>query len=225
MIGTPMYGGQCFDAYLLGVFDLQRECFDRKIPLSLHTIRNESLIPRARNRVLGDFLASACSHLVFVDADIGFTGRDALRLIAHDKPLIGATYAKKTREKYDPAFVPLSSGVVVTENELVEIACLPGGFMCISRDMAMQMAGAYRDAWYCDASRGGERVLDLFATFIDPETRNMWSEDYAFCHRWRQLGGQVFLDPNIMLTHNGTTTFEGDPTTVFVNPEPKAKRK
>jgi len=68
-------------------------------------------------------------------------------------------------------------------------------------------------------------VLDLFATFIDPETRNMWSEDYAFCHRWRQLGGQVFLDPNIMLTHNGTTTFEGDPTTVFVNPEPKAKRK
>ena len=226
MVGTPMYGGQCFDAYLLGVFDLQRECYDRRIPLSLHTIRNESLIPRARNRVLADFLKSACSHLIFVDADIGFTGRDALRLVAHDKPLVGATYAKKNRERYDPAFVPMASGVVVTEAELIEVECLPGGFVCVSRDMAQQMAGAYREYWYRDAAKGGEPVLDLFHTYIDPESRNMWSEDYAFCHRWRKIGGQVWLDPNIQLTHNGTTTFEGDPTSVFVNPpEPKRRRK
>jgi hypothetical protein len=218
MVGTPMYGGQCFDRYLLGAFDLQRECYDRRIPLALHTIRNESLIPRARNRVLMDFLASPHSHLVFIDADIGFDGRDVLRLVAHDKKLVGGTYAKKNRDKYDPAFVPLPTGTVVTENELVEIQCLPGGFMCINRDMASAMAGAYRDLWYRDGNTAERQVFDVFATYTDPETRQYWSEDYAFCQRWRAISGQVFLDPNIQLTHNGTTVFEGDPCTVFSNP-------
>jgi hypothetical protein len=218
MIGTPMYGGQCFDYYLLGVYDLQRECYDRGITLALHTIRNESLIHRARNRILADFLDSACSHLVFIDADIGFSGRDVLRLVAHDKPLVGATYAKKNRHRYDPAFHALPHGVVVTGNELVEIQCLPGGFMCISRDTAQRMGGAFRDLWYRDSNRDSTPVLDLFAPYIDRETRNMWSEDYAFCQRWRELGGQVFLDPNIQLTHSGTTVFEGDPRAVFINP-------
>lgn len=225
MIGAPMYGGVCYDNFLLGVFDLQRECYDRKIPLSLHTIRNESLIPRARNRVLADFLDSHCSHLMFIDADIGFTGRDVLRLVAHDKALIGATYAKKNRERYDPAFVPMPHGVTVTETELIEVQCLPGGFMCISRDMAQRMAGAYRELWYRDGNTVERRVIDLFGTYTDAETRQFWSEDYAFCQRWREIGGDVWLDPNILLTHNGTTVFEGDPRSVFVNPVAEKVRK
>jgi len=226
LVGTPMYGGQCFDAYLLGVFDLQQECARRGIPLGVHTVRNESLIPRARNRVLHDFLAGDATHLVFVDADIGFAGRDVLRIVAHAQAnpgaLVGGTYAKKNRHHYDPALVPMPHGVVVSESGLVEIMCLAGGFMCISRDVAQRIAGAFRDHWYRDGGTGDEHVLDLFATFIDPETRQYWSEDYAFCLRWRQAGGRVLLDPHIALTHNGTTTFEGDPRTVFINPpEPK----
>jgi len=222
LVGTPMYGGQCFDRYLLGVFDLQQECARRGISLGLHTVRNESLIPRGRNRVLHDFLAGDASHLVFIDADIGFAGRDVLRLVAHSQAnpgaLVGGTYAKKNRDRYDPAFVPLQQGSVVTESGLVEIMCLAGGFMCISRDVAQKMAGAYHDLWYRDGATGEVRILDLFGCYTDPETRQYWSEDYAFCMRWRQIGGRVLLDPFILLTHNGTTTFEGDPTSVFVNP-------
>lgn len=222
LVGTPMYGGQCFDAYLLGVFDLQQECARRGISLGVNVQRNESLIPRGRNRILHDFLASPASHLVFIDADIGFSGRDVLRLVAHAQAnpdaIVGGTYAKKNRHRYDPAMVPMPHGVEVTAAELVEIMCLPGGFMCISRDVAQRMAGAYRDLWYRDGNSGEQHVLDLFATFIDPETRQYWSEDYAFCLRWRQIGGKVLLDPNIQLTHNGTTTFDGDPTSVFINP-------
>jgi hypothetical protein len=228
LVGTPMYGGQCFERYLLGVFDLQQECARRGIPLSLHTVRNESLIPRGRNRVLHDFLASDASHLIFIDADIGFTGRDVLRLVAHSQAnpgtLLGGTYAKKNRDRYDPAFVPLQTGTVVTDAELVEIMCLAGGFMLISRDVAMKMAGAYHDMWYRDGATGDVHILDLFGCYTDPETRQYWSEDYAWCMRWRQIGGRVLLDPNILLTHNGTTTFEGDPTSVFINPPPAPPR-
>ncbi len=221
MIGAPMYGGQCFDAFLLGVWDLQHECHRLGITLALNTIRNESLIPRARNRILADFMASQCSHLVMIDADIGFAGRDVLRLVAHNKPLIGATYAKKDRTKYAPAFVPLPGPVFQREDDgLAEVMCIPGGFMCIQRDAVARMQGRFHDLWYWDQhpepAHGDQRrrIHDLFGCYTD-EARQFWSEDYAFCRRWTQCGGQVWLDPFIQLGHNGTTTFDSDPTTIF----------
>ena len=224
MIGAPMYGGVCFDAFLLGVWDLQHECHTRGITLGINTIRNESLIPRARNRILADFMASQCSHLIMIDADIGFAGRDVLRLVAHNKPLIGATYAKKDRTKYAPAFVPMNGAVFQREDDgLAEVECLPGGFMLIQRETVAQMRGRFHDLWYWD-QHGGERrpIHDLFCCYTD-ENRQFWSEDYAFCQRWRTAGGQVWMDPYISLTHNGTTTFDSDPTTIFgevQRPEP-----
>ena len=221
MIGTPMYGGQCFDAYLAGMLDLQMACTAAGVPMAFSRIRNESLIHRARNRILADFADSHCSHLLFVDADIGFTGRDALRLVAHTtgpgRPqVVGATYPKKTREKYDPALVALPGPVKVTDGEMIEVRCLPGGFLMITRDAVLRLSGAHRDDWYWDVGDGTpRRMLDLTACYIDPETRTLWSEDYALCNRWRAIGGHVWLDPNIQLTHNGTTTFDGDPRSVW----------
>jgi hypothetical protein len=224
MIGTPMYGGQCFDAYLEGMLDLQDTCRAAGVPLGFARIRNESLIHRARNRILADFIASPCSHLLFIDADIGFTGRDALRLVAHttqpDSPhVLGATYPKKNREKYDPALVALDRAVQVTSSELLEVRCLPGGFLMLTRDAVLRLFGAHHADWYwCTAAGQPRRIIDLTACYIDSTTRTLWSEDYALCERWRALRGQVWLDPNIQLTHNGTTTFEGDPRSVFINP-------
>jgi hypothetical protein len=225
MVGTPMYGGQCFDAYLEGMLDLQDTCRAAHVPLAFARIRNESLIHRGRNRILADFIETGCSHLLFVDADIGFTGRDALRLVAHTTQpngprIIGATYAKKNRDYYDPALVALPGPVQVNKAGTVEIQMLPGGFMLLTRDAVLRLMGAHHDDWYWCTAHGGpaRRIVDLTACFIDRATRNLLSEDYALCARWRHLGGQVFLDPHILLTHNGTTTFEGDPRSVFINP-------
>lgn len=224
MVGTPMYGGVCFDAYLLGMLDLQMLCRDLGIPMATQTIRNESLIHRARNRILQDFADSTCSHLIFIDADIGFEGRDVLRLVAQNRKMVGATYAKKNRDKFDPALVPLDGPVLVGDGDLAEIACLPGGFMMIHRDVVHRLIGANPDLWYWDHHDGGRRkVWDLSACYIDPVSRTMWSEDYALCQRWRATGGQVFLDPNILLTHNGTSTFEGDPQSVWIKAVPPGK--
>lgn len=218
MLGVPMYGGQCMDAFVLGLWDLQHECHKLGLTLGLSTIRNESLIPRARNRILADFMESGCSHLMFIDADIGFEARDVLRLVAHDKPVVGATYAKKDRARYAPALLPLPGPVFQREDDgLVEVQALPGGFMMLKRDTVAQLRGAFNDLWYWDHHGDAQRrVHDLFGCYTDAE-RHYLSEDYAFCQRWRQIGGQVFVDPYISLTHNGTTTFDGDPRSIFVD--------
>lgn len=216
-----MFGGMCHDAYLLGVVDLHSVARDHGIGVSIVTIRNESLVQRGRNRIVAHFLASGASHLMFIDADIGFTARDVLRLVAHDRPIVGGTYRKKDPTKLDFAFVPMPTGVEVTEFGLVEVAALPGGFMCLRRDMVETLAAAHADRKYRVAP--GERSIEpwedhlygLFECDICPETGAYWSEDYLFCERWRRAGGQVFLDPHISLEHHGTTLFTGDPTGIF----------
>lgn len=229
MVGVPMYGGVCFDAFTMGLWDLQHECHKAGITLAMATIRNESLIHRARNRILADFMASSCSHLMFIDADIGFEARDVLRLVAHNRPFVGATYPKKDRTRYNPAFIPLPGPVFQREGDgLAEVMCLPGGFMMLQRDVVATLRGAFADEWYWHSDDGQEprKIHDLTACFIDKQSRTLWSEDYALCLRWRGLGGQVWMDPFISLTHNGTTTFEGDPRTIFeAAPEPKKARK
>jgi hypothetical protein len=34
-------------------------------------------------------------------------------------------------------------------------------------------------------------------------------EDYTFCDRWRATGGKIWVDPDIVLRHVGTTTYTG----------------
>lgn len=222
LIGAPMYGGQSFSGFLLGLFDLQGECARRGVPLGIQVVINESLIPRARNRVLHDFLRSDATHLIFVDSDIGFQGRDALRLVAHAQAnpdaIVGGTYRKKTLDRVEFAFLPLPYGAPVSAAELVEVLALPGGFLCISRRIAERLAGARHEEWYTDSNLPGARIIDFCMPFIDRATHEYWSEDYALCRRWRELGGQILLDPNLQLSHTGTLTLEGDPREVFVKP-------
>jgi hypothetical protein len=220
-----MYGGQAFDGYQSGVFDLQAECAQRGIALGQIIIRNESDIRRARNNVLHRFLASDATHLLFVDADITFAARDALRVVAHcqanPQAIVGGTYRRKTLDRQDYAFIPLPHGTPVEAAELVEVVALPGGFMCIPRRIAERMAGAHHAAWYRDSNLDGARVIDLAAPIIDAD-HVYWSEDYALCHRWRALGGRVLLDPNIELGHTGTVTLDGTPRALLAVQRPAA---
>lgn len=223
VVACPMYGSICLHGFMLGVFDLQHECALRGIPLGQQIIVNESDVRRGRNRIMHDFLHSDATHMVMIDADIGFVGRDVLRLVAHAQAhpgaIVGATYRKKTLDKHDFAVLPLPYPTVLDPAELLEVAALPGGFVCISRHIADRLAGAHHAEWYNDPGLPGQRVADVFAPIIDPATRDYWSEDYAICRRWRALGGTVLLDPNIALAHHGMLALEGRPRDMLARPQ------
>ena len=66
------------------------------VAITLKILSQESLIPRGRNTLVAEFLGrSELTHLLFIDADIGFDPMGILRMLAFDKPLIGGAYAKK----------------------------------------------------------------------------------------------------------------------------------
>lgn len=95
-VATPCYGGQCLGLYTKSCLDLQAVCLQYGIECRFSFIFNESLITRARNYLVDEFLRSGCTHLLFIDADIQFNPQDVLALLALDRDIIGGPYPKKS---------------------------------------------------------------------------------------------------------------------------------
>jgi hypothetical protein len=101
-VGTPMYGGNCSGLFTKSCNDLAMLCTQAGIPIRFYYLFNESLVQRARNYVVDEFLRSECSHLMFIDSDIHFNAKDVLALLGlavHDKEkyhIMTGPYPKKT---------------------------------------------------------------------------------------------------------------------------------
>jgi hypothetical protein len=47
-------------------------------------------------------------------------------------------------------------------------------------------------------------------TPLDPDSGRYLSEDYAFCRRWRDIGGKLWVDLKCKLMHLEQHNFRGD---------------
>jgi hypothetical protein len=50
----------------------------------------------------------------------------------------------------------------------------------------------------------------FFDCMVDPDSGRYLSEDYAFCRRWIDIGGKVWVDLQCKLLHLGQHNFRGD---------------
>ncbi|HUR89168.1 MAG TPA: hypothetical protein VMZ74_08780 [Ramlibacter sp.] len=95
LIGTPCYGGVVHANYLKSMLALVPALAARGISCELKTLSQESLISRARNTIAAQFLGGDYTHLLFIDADIGFAPDVVMRLLDSRKPLACAAYPLK----------------------------------------------------------------------------------------------------------------------------------
>jgi hypothetical protein len=95
-VATPMYGGMAHGLYIKSCLDLQSIMSRYGVEVRFSFLFNESLITRARNYLVDEFLRSDCTHLLFIDSDIHYTPQDIVALMALDKSVIGAPYPKKS---------------------------------------------------------------------------------------------------------------------------------
>lgn len=175
-LGTPMYGGICEGTYTKSVADLSAICTRYGIDMRLFFLFNESLITRARNYTVDEFLRSDMTHLMFIDADIQFDANDVLTLAAiadpdSDKDIVCGPYPKKTiswekikkavdkgfadenpnvLENFvgDHVFNPVEGVSEIKINEPAEVSEGGTGFMIIQRRVFEKFAEAYPQQLY-----------------------------------------------------------------------------
>ena len=194
-VATPMYGGQNNGLYMKACLDLQSICFQYGIDIRFSFLFNESLITRARNYLVDEFLRSDSSHLLFIDSDIHFDPQDVLALIALDKEVIGAPYPKKSinwkniaaalvKDPKTPVneldnlvgdyvFNPVPGTTQFNVREPLEVMEIGTGFMMVKREVFEKFKNAYPKQNYKpdhvgQANFDGSRYINAyFDTVID----------------------------------------------------------
>ena len=99
----------------------------------------------------------------------------------------------------------------------------------IKREAILKLIKAYPDLKYNNdvniQSGLEDQFYALFDTMIDPIDRRYLSEDYTFCRRWQDIGGDIFLDPSISLNHYGHFCFQGNPSAIIQFNEPAVQNQ
>ena len=237
MICTPCYGKVVGEGYLqsiIATIDLLRSHGHR---VKVETLGNESLITRARNNMVAHFLASDFDKMMFIDADITWPPAAVLKLLESDRPVCGIPYptkkvdwervAKFVNRPHEDRIKPgqlRNSSLIFTINRTestspstdgwLEVNALATGFLMMDRAVLEQMRDHYRaDLTYKNDVAGyskfapPEHCVGIFECMIEPDTRRYLSEDYAFCRRWRDLGGSIHCWTQHRLIHTGNMDF------------------
>lgn len=217
-IATPCHGGQVRAEYVISLTATMRELQMKGVGLEIGLIPDESLVTRARNVLVAQFLKSSADTMLFVDADMGEWGPSAVtRLLAWssdwEKAVVGIAGVRRSDP---PSFCvnfleDQDKGIeVCPKTGCISLRHIGTGFLMIRREAIERLIRLHPELGYEETDREGKPMGRNYSLF-DTETKDnrSFSEDYHFCDLWRQAGGKVWCDPNVGIQHIGTKAYTG----------------
>ena len=207
-ICMPCYGGQLTESTFMSFIKWGNTARQLGIDWTMETLTNESLISRARNTLTAKFLHNKDStHLLFVDADIGFEPWHILVLLNRQVDVIGGLYPMKS--------MPIKwcvngfEGAEEGPDALQEVSKTGTGFLLIKRDVFEKLNAHPATKPFINDIGLPQELNPYMKTYFDTAVREnrYYSEDWTFCENWRDLGGRVWVDKRVLLRHTGTYTF------------------
>lgn len=229
VLALPCYGSMMTCGFVRGLLPTWQTGLIAQIDF----LENDSLISRARNALASRFLrgdstnGEKCEWLMFIDVDLHFDDRNVVRLFLQarkwrernpDKkwPIFGGLYAlKRTVPKF--VFNALKGESTDETTKLIRVRETGTGFMLIHRSILEEMVEKMPEiAFETDDQEAGDihTRYDFFGVgpYVQEDGRRRYlSEDYMFCQRWRDLGGEILADTGIQIRHQGSTSYPLDP--------------
>jgi hypothetical protein len=209
-ICMPCYGGMLTESTFMSYIKWSNTCRQLGIDWTMETMTNESLISRARNTLTAKFLNNKEStHLMFIDADIGWEPWHLLVMLNAQKDVIGGLYPMKS--------LPVKwcvngfEGAEISEDgNLQEVSKTGTGFMLIKRDVFEKLNAHPATKSFINDIGLPVELNPYMKTYFDTAVREnrYYSEDWTFCENWRDLGGKVWVDKRVLLKHTGTYVFD-----------------
>ena len=207
MIAIPAYTGVVHMSTMRSLMTDTLELIRRGDTFTLVDDIGNALIADSRGVIATKFWESDADCLVFVDSDVSWEKGALLRLVDAPVDLCAGVYPGRR----DPIIYPLH---YLDKEELwadpatglLEVKSVSTGFLKLSRNCIGKMIEAYPDKHYYTAERD-KQFYPLFDHVFEDGFK--WGEDFSFCIRWRKIGGQVWIDPEITMGHVGYKIFEG----------------
>lgn len=102
--------------------------------------------------------------------------------------------------------------VLNIEANLAKVKHLATGFMMFKREVIEKMGTAYPATKYTDDVgflHGSENDYAYALFDCGVQDNHYFSEDWMFCHRWTEMGGNIYVNVGINLIHTGNEDFNG----------------
>ena len=207
MIAAPSYDGTITVWHASSLSETCKLGLTKDINVFSIYMSYDALVQRARNDIVQLAIDTDVDDLVFIDCDVDWNPEDFFKLLEHDVDIVGATYPKKGDEEIYP--VKVQNGIEgwtgVDEKGLVEVEGIGTGFLKISKNALKQIYESCEEYTEPHKEKPIKMVFD-----IKIENGELVSEDISFCDKWRDLGGKIYFDPSINLSHVGTKRWTGN---------------
>jgi len=218
-VATPAFGFQTYINYVNGILSTigAQQPKDLSYSFNFHIHAGGALISYARNECVRKFLATDCTKLLFIDADIGFGPENVWRLLRKDVEFAIAPYVTKSLNRMEDTRFILSFGdkdLKVDSDGFVKVTSGPAGFMMLDRSVFDKMKKAYPECTtkmvHLKAGKTvtTENYMNFFDCIVDKDQGSL-GEDISFCKRWVDAGGEIYCDTLAALTHYGIHSFQG----------------
>lgn len=185
------------------------EAMERSIPLVKGAGWDEAMtlevgcpyISAARATMLRKALDGGADVIVFLDYDLSWDAPDLLKLIETPGDVVAGLYRfKKDDEEYmgSPKDGP-DGRPIMRADGCVSGHRIPAGFLKITREAVAKFMRAYPELQY------GDPIAPHVDLFNHGAFEGVWwGEDYAFSRRWLACGGDIWIVPDLNLTHHSS---------------------
>jgi hypothetical protein len=216
VLATGFTGGTGFAPFLTSLNDTLRTLDRAGIEATFWSTQSAAYVDDMRNEHVANFLKTDATHLVFLDYDMEWDFPAFQRLITANVPVVAGTYRLKTMVmRWTAALASDADGDLIGkprsdgDGVLALADGIAMGFTCIRREVFEVMRDAMPDDWYLMGPP--DKPVKCYDWFTRIRENNLhFGEDYAFSLRWRRLGGQLWVDPNITLKHHGLHGWRGN---------------
>lgn len=218
-IAIPAYTGCIHLGTMRSIVTDMLKLADRGDRVTIFDESGNAMIADCRGLIVSQFLASDATDLLFLDSDVVWQEGKVLKLL--DDPVdfrVGIYPQRKDPLNFCVRWDQTRPDLIADPaTKLLPIDGAPAGFMMLSRHCLQTMTDVYSDLnFWCDVAPN-KTVCGLFESYwmrnvALPDGRVgtlKLGEDYSFCQRWRDLGGLIWVDPEIQMGHVGYKTFIG----------------
>lgn len=237
-VAVPTHSGQVESVTAESLLQLQDAVRDRGYRLSIR-FHSASVISMLRNLIVADFLSDGADVLFMLDADQGVRAPTVLRMIDREAPVVGCLYPKRrynwTAAQTPPppsdiealfyratefvgALEPDEPGgrAVRVEQGFARATHVGAGAMLVRRTVFDRLRTAYpelKGTGFNSEEFSGSRFAEnwgLFNPMNPPEGGAPLAEDFSFCRRWREAGGEILAEVASTTVHAGRHLFSGN---------------
>lgn len=209
LICTPAYSGWVHINYATSLLRTQSYMERFGLRAAAQFLAGCARLAMARNELTRLFMASDADYMLMVDADIGWEQDAPLKLMMHDLPFVAGTTVKRGTDLncFRGTGMNIDRFRHDDKRGLIKAGAVGTGFIMLRRDMILKMQRAYPNLRLEDES-SGDPAYALFAEMLTPEGSDE-GEDYSFCNRWTAIGGEIWIDPWLVLSHVTESTHVG----------------